>query len=79
MKNDILGHVFGEVELCARDSRECAFDDFPHDLSDWFGSVESAIEVPAAEVQLLGYIVELFVGKWILGVCVLFAVSLRNV
>ena len=78
MEHDIVGHVLGKVELCAWDSRERAFDHFPHDLSDRFRSVECAIEVPAAEVQLLGYVVQLFVGKGVLRVGVLFSIPLRQ-
>ena len=65
LKDFVIGHIFGLEVSSARDAfEEGIFDYAEEDVANGFGAIDGAVEVPAAEVELLCYCIHLVVCQW---------------
>ena len=65
LKDFVVGHIFGlKVPGAWNAFEEGIFDYAEEDVADGFGAIDGAVEVPAAEVELLCYRVHLVVCQW---------------
>lgn len=75
----VVWHVLWQVEFRSFNGSESLLDDAEHDFLDWWRPVDSTVEVPSSEVELLRNCVELVVVERFSRVSVLCPLALFDI